>query len=140
MNKFNKCRLNNLKNNFGLIIYFGIIGTYLFVSINQNLKWENKIDQWRKTNIRNSPTVCITKTGEKYHNCYHYFGRSHSISLIESKEEGYLPCDVCKPPILVKNSVKPIAPDYYYQHWIIMSIIFSFFYLFIYEQIKNKKN
>jgi hypothetical protein len=139
MNKFNKYRLNSLRNYVGLIIYFGIIGTFLFVSINQNLEWENKVDQWRETNIRNSPTVYITKTGEKYHKRYHYYGRSHSISLIEAKEKGYLPCGTCKPPILVKNSVKPIAPVYYFQHWIIMSIIFSFFYLFIYEQIKNKK-
>ncbi len=137
---FNNFKSKNIKQIIGLIIYFGIIGLYLFVSINQNLKWENRVDLWRQTNIRNSPTVCITKTGEKYHNCYHYFGRNHPISLIEAKEEGYLPCGTCKPPILVKKSVKPIAPVYYFRHWIIMSIIFSFFYLFIYEQIKNKKN
>jgi hypothetical protein len=139
MKIFNNFKSKNIKQIIGLIIYFGIIGFYLFVSINQNVDWENKVEIWRQTNIRNSPTVCITKTGEKYHNCYHYSNRNKQISLLEAKEYGYTPCGTCDPPTLVKQSIKPIAPDYYFRHWFIVSIIFSYLYLFIYEQLKKIK-
>lgn len=134
---FNNFKPKYIKQFIGLIIYFGIIGFYLYVSINQNADWENKVKIWRQTNIRNSPTVCITKTGEKYHNCYHYSNRNKQISLLEAKEYGYTPCRTCDPPILIKQSIKPIAPNYYFRHWFIISIIFSYIYLFIYEQLKK---
>lgn len=135
MNKIICRLLNNKKQVTGALIYFGIIGTYLFISINCNLQWENQVDQWRQSNIRNSSTVCITKTGERYHNCYHYFNRNHKISLFEAKEEGYTPCGTCNPPILEKYSVKPLTPDFYFRHYILISILFSFLYLVLYEQI-----
>lgn len=43
-------------------------------------------------------TVCITRTGTKYHRCYHYQGRNTPISLKEAKKMGYSACKVCKPP------------------------------------------
>jgi hypothetical protein len=45
----------------------------------------------------NETTVCVTRTGKKYHKCYHYAGSNTEISLKEAKQLGYTPCGVCKP-------------------------------------------
>lgn len=42
-------------------------------------------------------TVCITRTGKKYHKCYHYSGSNTEIKLSEAKKQGYTACKVCKP-------------------------------------------
>lgn len=44
-------------------------------------------------------TVCITKTGSKYHKCScHYLKySSFEISVSEAEERGYTPCSVCRP-------------------------------------------
>ncbi len=131
--------LNHKKKIIGSIIYFGIIGAYLFVSINYEIKWGNNVDQWRQTNIRNSPIVYITKTGERYHNHYHYINRNRSISLFEADKKGLTPCGTCDPPIAKKFPAKPIAPEFYFRHWILMSIIFSYVYLVLYGLIIEKR-
>ena len=112
----------------GLIIYVLILGIYLTVAI-------TTVHQWRQSNIDNSPTVYITRTGTKYHEGYHYYGRNYPISLFEADEKGYSPCKVCDPLIAPKYAGKP---GVYFYNWIITTIIFSFAYWIVFNQINKR--
>lgn len=112
----------------GLIIYVLTLGIYLTVAI-------TAVHQWRQSNIDNSPIVYITSTGEKYHKGYHYHGRNFSISLFEADEKGYVACRVCKPAIAPRYAGKP---EFYFYHWIITTIFFSFAYWIIFNQINKQ--
>lgn len=47
-------------------------------------------------------TVCITRTGAKYHRetCHYLKYSSFKVSLKEATTRGYTPCSVCKPGTL----------------------------------------
>lgn len=109
-----------LKKNLiiSLIIYVLIIGTYLGIAT-------TTVNQWRQINIANSPIVFITKTGEKYHQAYHYHGRNYEISLFEADEKGYSACLVCDPPIAPEYDDKP---GFYFYNWFFMSIGLTLIY------------
>lgn len=102
----------------GLLLYILIISTYLGISI-------STIDHWRQNNIANSPIVYITRTGEKYHRAYHYYGRNSAISLFEADEKEYNPCGVCHPPFA---PVYPDKPGFYFYNWFLMSVGISIVY------------
>lgn len=119
---------SNKKILIGLIIYFLILGTYLGIAI-------STVNQWRQTNIESSPTVYITSTGAKYHNSFHYQGRTSSISLFEAVEKGYSACKVCHPP---EAPVYTGMPGFYFYHWILISIALSLIYWIIFNRINQK--
>lgn len=56
-------------------------------------------------------TVCITKTGAKYHRCTCHYLKYSSIELgkEDASERGYTPCSVCKPGF-VDNVGEPASP------------------------------
>ncbi len=124
--KINKLFSKNKKQFIRSILYVIIIGTYIFISVNLNIKWENNLENWRKKSIRDSPIVCITKTGEKYHNCYHYNDRNKEITLFEANEMGFLPCHTCNPPVIKNLTVVNNEPKFYFRHWLFLSIVFVF--------------
>lgn len=51
----------------------------------------------RQHRIDESGTVCTTRTGRKYHECYHYAGRNTETSLYEAVGRGLDACDTCQP-------------------------------------------
>jgi hypothetical protein len=123
----------------GTIIFIAILGTYLGFSITQNVQWNNAVEQWKQYNIQHSPTVCVTTSGERYHNCYHYRKRNFSMSLFEANEKGYTPCGTCHPPIAPTYSGKPDKPAFYLYHCTIASILFSAAYWTVFNQINKRK-
>ncbi|GEM_PF-1104482 len=50
-------------------------------------------------------TVYITASGNKYHRagCQYLYGGSIPISLEKAKAQGYTPCSVCNPPIVISR-------------------------------------
>jgi hypothetical protein len=72
--------------------YIGLLFLIFFSFTGLKFKSEKLIPADKK-----DATVCITRTGKKYHKCYHYEGRNTEISLKEAKQLGYTPCGVCKP-------------------------------------------
>ena len=112
----------------GLIIYVLILGSYLSVAV-------TTVHLWRQSNIDNSPTVYITKTGTKYHNGYHYHGRNSSISLFEADENVYTACRICNPPIAPIYSGKP---GFYFYNWVLISIALSFTYWMTFTRLTQK--
>jgi len=130
---------SNSKRLRGLIIFVLILVTYLGFAITQNIQWNNSVEQWRQYNIQHSPTVCVTSSGKRYHRCYHYRNRNFSMSLFEADEKGYSPCGTCHPPIAPTYSGKPDRPPFYFYHCIITTIIFSFSYWTVFNQINKRK-
>lgn len=112
----------------GLIIYLLILGAYIEIAI-------STVNQWRQTNIESSPTVYITSTGVKYHNSFHYQGRTSIISLFEAVEKGYSACKVCHPP---EAPVYTGKPGFYFYHWFLISIALSLIYWITFNRIKLK--
>jgi len=53
-----------------------------------------------------SDTVCITRTGAKYHKetCHYLKYSSYKVSLKEATTRGYTACSVCKPGTLRTHS------------------------------------
>lgn len=53
----------------------------------------------REVKQQDTVTVCITRTGEKYHECTCRYLRSSSISITlkDAIARGYAACSVCKP-------------------------------------------
>lgn len=98
------------RKTFKIVSSIVIIGLILLSPLYyQYFKLQKEISQWRLNGIKNSPTVCITRTGTKYHNCYHYSTRNYQISLFEAvidKEEE--PCGTCNPPV-IDFGKKPVS-------------------------------
>lgn len=120
---------------FGIILisYFGLV-------IYTNVEWKNSLEEWRQFNIKNSPTVYVTRTGEKYHNAYHYHNRNSALSLFEAYEEGYSPCHVCRPPSAPTYSGKPDKPPFYFYNWFIISVLFSALYWTLITLLNKRHN
>lgn len=133
MQKYFKEIFDNKK----LLIYTIIIVPYLLISLLNYIDYKIVHDAWRESQIRNSPTVCITSTGEKYHRCYHYSRRNYQKSLFEAVEDGYTPCRVCNPAIMSFNN-EPKQTRIYFKYWWIILIIFSSFYWMNYKNIFNE--
>jgi hypothetical protein len=124
-----------------LFIYLVFIGTYFGFTISINNKWDNAVGEWRNKNIQESPTVCITYSGERYHRCYHYSNRNSSLSLFEAVEQGYTPCQTCRPKQAPHYSGKPRIPafsPFYILNWPIFAIIFSFIYWVFYRRLASR--
>jgi hypothetical protein len=60
------------------------------------------------------------------------------MSLFEADEKGCTPCGTCRPPIAPKYSGKPDKPAFYFYHWFISSILFSFAYWIVFNQINKR--
>jgi hypothetical protein len=84
----------------GSIIYTFFALILLLPLYQEYFKYRKEIKEWRKREISNSPIVCTTRTGSRYHNCYHYKGRNYETSLFEAViDEHKTPCGTCHPPI-----------------------------------------
>ncbi len=123
----------------GVILYIAIIGTYAILSINIQNQWRESVNQWRQHHINQSPTVCITIAGNRYHRCYHYRGRNIEISLFEAVEKGFTPCGTCRPQPIPIYKGKPEVTPFIFKNWIIISIIFSVGYWLMYWVILRKR-
>lgn len=51
----------------------------------------------------NDPIVYVTQTGHKYHraHCRYLSHSERPIHLSEAVREGYTPCKICQPPVMV---------------------------------------
>ncbi len=116
----------------GITFYVLIIATYLTISINAHIEWKKSLEQWREHQINNSPTVCITNTGVRYHRCYHYRGRNTQITLFEAVEQGYTPCGTCRPQAVPVYTGRPQPPIFILKNWVVMSIILSVVYWLVF--------
>lgn len=126
----------DMKKYIPTLIWLIIITIFLFYSIPQK-------NNWRNEKINSSSTVCKTRTGAKYHRCYHYSTRNYPLSLFEADEKGYSPCNVCKPPIAPDYSKDPDKPTYLIDNWffscILITILFWLIYYVILTRLKPKK-
>ncbi len=128
----------------GIVFYIAIIGTYLTISINTQIQWKESLNQWQQQQINQSPIVCITNTGARYHRCYHYRGRNTEISLFEAVEKGFTPCGTCRPQPIPTYKGRPETPEFMFKNWIVVAIIFSVGYWLIlwviFRKHINQKN
>jgi hypothetical protein len=77
----------------------GVSTTALVPLYQEHFKYNQEVTEWRENGIANSPRVCYTRTGSKYHNCYHYSKRNFETSLFEAViDRGESPCGTCNPP------------------------------------------
>lgn len=126
-----------IKNFVFITLYIILLTLYISYSSNKLSKWENENKNWREINIKNSPKVCITATGTKYHRCYHYSGRNKPISLFEAVEKKYEPCLTCTPPKILLINTKPLRPNFFISYWTVITIFFSFFYYLIFFKFRS---
>ncbi len=83
-----------------LILLCTIIGNIIFLPTlyEEYESYNFQINKWKLNQIKNSERVCYTRTGTKYHRCYHYSGRNYETSTFEAVTERNLdPCSVCNP-------------------------------------------
>jgi hypothetical protein len=116
------------------IAFFIFIGP-LFQSYS---KFRQEKKAWRENGIQNSPVVCLTRTGTKYHNCYHYNKRNYEVNLfvavIDKKKE---PCGTCNPIVMdfgEKPKFKSINP------YLLLALLILFLFYFNFKTIgKHRK-
>jgi len=77
--------------------------------------------------IRNSPIVYVTRTGQRYHNDYHYSDRNRALSLYEANDDGYTACKVCSPPEYTETESPPFIVNYFFMCSLVSG--FAFFNL-----------
>ncbi len=95
------------------IVFVGISGASLTPLYQEYYKYKREVKEWRENGIANSPTVCLTRTGQRYHDCYHYSKRNYEISLFEAVIDKHkTPCGTCDPPTMdFGDKPKSIYPN-----------------------------
>jgi hypothetical protein len=90
------------KNSFIGSILIILVGLAVIIPFfNNYLIYKKNLSNWRSNGIANSPTVCITRTGKRYHNCYHYSDRNYEVSLFVAMIDMHKDaCGTCNPPII----------------------------------------
>lgn len=104
------------KASFVFTFFLSVLATFHYFS------WKERSD-FEKEMKDKYGMVCITRTGEKYHACYHYSGRNSPISLYQAIEQGYDNCSVCKSPSEVDFTKENGYPNWFYRHYLFSSFV-----------------
>lgn len=109
------------------LISFWIIAAYFNISFADEMREKHG-------------SVCITRTGEKYHACYHYSGRNFSISLFDALSKGYDPCKVCNSPNTVNFELEDGYPNWFFRHYVYSSLILLVVSVLVQQKIESSKS
>jgi hypothetical protein len=121
--------MNLLKNLF--LLTLGTLIVFEFIA------WESR--QSFKTAMQDKyGFVCVTKTGNKYHACYHYSGRNSSISFYQAITKGYTQCSVCNSPSEINFSEQEYYPNWFYRHYLISGLAIVVAGIFIQLRIQKR--